>query len=622
MSRPVLLRLGLSFAGGAVAALAVLPGGALWRAELATADVRQRLFPARLASASRVVVVAIDDDSLRAAAAEPSIRNWPWPRWTYARMLDVLAKGRPAAIAIDVQFPEPRDGDDELAAALREVPAVLACDAGPGGTGEGLRVPGAPPRRAPAWGVLLPPVAVLSAAAPCATIHVEADADGVTRAFPLVAESRGFALAALPLALAVRCGARVTSGSDGVRVDGRPVAGADGKLWLRFAGRFPAFSYLPAWDVLKAWQLMAEGEDPLRAAPFLPRLAGAAVIISATASGAFDLRPTPVSAISPGSEVLATATADLLDGRRVVPPARWLQCALAVLLAVLVGALGVALPRPASLAAAGAAALALWGGAAGALWWRFDLWLPVAAPAVAVALALPTLLVEGWWREGAERRRVQGIFGRYVAPEVLRVLLHHPEAAHLGGERRRITVLFSDIRSYTTLSERMAPEEVVGWLNEYFSAQVAVIHAHRGTVDKFIGDAVMAFWGAPLAQDGQERLAASCGAEMVRTARRLAEQWRQRSGPALAIGVGIATGDAVVGNVGSEELRAYTAIGDTVNLASRLEGRTKDLGVPVVLDEGTARACGLGVRKVGEITVKGRAAEVRVYTLTGLDDVQ
>jgi adenylate cyclase len=125
-----------------------------------------------------------------------------------------------------------------------------------------------------------------------------------------------------------------------------------------------------------------------------------------------------------------------------------------------------------------------------------------------------------------------------------------------------------------------------------------------------------------LAQSGQERLAASCAAEMVRAARRLAEQWRQRTGPPLAIGVGIATRDAVVGTIGSDELRAYAAIGDTLNLASRLEGRTKDLGVPVVLDEATTRACELRVREVGEITVKGRAVEVRVDTLTGLDGVQ
>ncbi len=605
-------------AGAGVLASASLVGGLAWRGELASADFRQRLLPARLPSAPRVVVVAIDDDSLRVGASEPTIRNWPWPRWTYAHILDVLALVRPAALGIDVLFPEPREGDDELASSLSNLPAVLACDAGPTGGPGGLSVPGVPPAEAPAWGVTSPPVPALGAVAPCAVIHVEADADGISRAFPLVMRGRGGSLASLPLALAQRAGASVESGRDGARVNGRRVTGADGRLWLRF-GAPGTFRYVPAWQVLKAWQAMAEGEDQASAIRFMNGLEGAVVIVTATATGTFDLRPNPVAAVSPGSELHATAVANLLDGRWLTPPPVWSQIAGAITLALLVGIVSLPVRRPALLAASGLALIAAWCAVAGVAWARADVWLPVSLPLLGGVLAVPALLVEGWWREGAERRRVQGIFGRYVAPEILRVLLHHPDAARLGGERRRITVLFSDIRSYTTLSEKLPPEAVVGWLNEYFTEQVAVIHAHRGTVDKFIGDAVMAFWGAPLPETEQERLAVSCAAEMIRTSRRLADEWRERGGPPLAIGVGIATGDAVVGNVGAEQLRAYTAIGDTVNLASRLEGKTKELAVPVVLDEATASACGLPVRGVGEVTVKGREAAVRVFALSELD---
>ncbi|OFV82397.1 MAG: hypothetical protein A2Y78_15985 [Acidobacteria bacterium RBG_13_68_16] len=605
-------------AGAGVLASVSLVGGLAWRGELVSADLRQRLLPARLRSASRVFVIAIDDDSVRAAVAEPRIRNWPWPRWTYARMLDVLALAKPAAIGIDILFPEPRDGDDELAGKLKETPAVLACDSGANGGPGGISVPGPPPAEAPDRGVVSRPVSALAAVAPYAAIHVEADADGITRAFPLVSRCDGTALASLPLALAVRAGASVESRHDGVWVNGRRVTGADGTLWLRFAS-LGTVRYIPAWQVLEAWQSMFDGDDPARVTAFLAGLEGGVVIVSATATGAFDLRPTPVAALSPGSEVQATAVADLLDGRRLRPPSVWLQTAAAAGMALLVGVLSLLVRRPALLTLSGLALVAGWCVVAGAAWAKADAWVPVCLPVLGGVLAIPTLLVEGWWREGMERRRVQGIFGRYVAPDILRVLLEHPEAARLGGERRRITVLFSDIRSYTTLSEKMPPEEVVGWLNEYFSEQVAVIHAHRGTVDKFIGDAVMAFWGAPLPEAEQERLAARCAEEMIRTSRRLGEEWRERGGPPLAIGVGIATGDAVVGNVGAEQLRAYTAIGDTVNLASRLEGKTKDLAVPVVLDEATASACGLLVRAVGEVTVKGRAAAVKVFALPALD---
>jgi adenylate cyclase len=617
MSRSVLTRVALAAGAGALAS-ASLVGGLAGRVESASADLRQRLLPAHLPSAPRVVVVAIDDDSLRAAASEPTIRNWPWPRWTYARILEVLALARPAVIGIDILFPEPREGDEELAAKLRELHAVLACDAGAKGAGGGVYVPGAAPAEAPSWGVVNPPVAVLAAAAPYATIHVEADADGITRAFPLVTRHDGASLVSLPLALVRQAGAAAESRRDGVWVNGTRVTGKDGKLWLRFSSP-GTFRYIPAWEVLRAWQAMFDGEDSATATGFLKVVEGTIVIVSATATGAFDLRPTPVASLSPGAEVQATAVANLLDGLSLSPPSVWLQVAAAIGMALLVGVLSLLLRRPVLLAASGLALVAAWCVAAGAAWARADAWLPVFLPVLGGAVAIPTLLIEGWWREGAERRRVQGIFGRYVAPDILRVLLEHPEAAQLGGERRRITVLFSDIRSYTTLSEKLTPEEVVGWLNEYFSEQVAVIHAHRGTVDKFIGDAVMAFWGAPLPEAEQEKLAATCAAEMIRTSRRLAGEWRERGGPPLAIGVGIATGDAVVGNVGSEQLQAYTAIGDTVNLASRLEGKTKDLGVPVVLDEATALACGLAVRSVGEVTVKGRAAAVRVCTLDGLD---
>jgi adenylate cyclase len=619
MQRDAGVRVGLALSCGLVAAAAALVSGTLWRAELATADLRARVLPAQLPSRARVVVVAIDDESLQAAARDPAIAAFPWPRWVWARMLAVLALAKPAAVGFDLLLPEPRAGDEEFAQALRQNSAVLSCDVGEGRMTGGLGVPGEPPVLAPTRGITSPPTAVLAAAAPYATIHVEADEDGVTRTFPLVSNVEGKATAALPLALAMRAGASAHGKAGGLWVNGTRVTGRDGRLWLRFGGGLGAFRYLPAWRVLQAWQAIVEGDEAETVVAGLRLPRDAVLIIGLTATGGQDLRPTPMAAISPGSEVLATAVADLLDGRHTSPPSAWVQAACALVVAGLIGLLAAVVRRPTWLAVASLAIVGVWWVAAFATWRYADGWLPLAAPSGAAVLAIPLLLFEGWLREGAERRRVQGIFGLYVAPDVLRTLLAHPDAIRLGGERRQLTVLFSDIRSYTTLSEGLPPEEIVGWLNEYFTAQVDVIRAHRGTVDKFIGDAVMAFWGAPLAQPEQERMAASCAGEMIRTARRLAASWRERGGPPLAIGVGLATGAAVVGNVGAEQLRGYTAIGDTVNLASRLEGKTKELGVPVVLDEATALASGLAVRAVGEITVKGRSAAVRVYALADLN---
>lgn len=605
----------LALAGGLLAAAA---GPWLWRAELTSFDLRQRWFPAKLGAREKLLIVAIDDESLRVGAEE--LHRFPWPRWAYARIIQAVAQARPAAIGLDLLLPEPGPGDEELAAVLAEVPVVLACNAGPGGAPGGLALEGGPPGEAPKWGVRQPPAPAF-AASPPTMARVDAEEDGVTRRVVLVADNHGRSLISMPVALAVRAGGQVRLERAGVRADGRLVTGPDGSLWPRFAGGVGAFRYRGAWELLRGWQLLAENVPVNEALPFAREIEGSVVIITVTATSLFELRTVPTAAVYPGGEVLATAVASLLEGRGVRRPSRWVVTVATLGAALLLGALALPIRRPTWLAGAWAGATLAWTGAALAFWTWADGWVPVAAPGVAMVAAFTGLLVEGWWREGAERRRVQAIFGHYVAPDVLRLLLQHPGATRLGGERRRISVLFSDIRSYTTLSEKLSPEAVVGWLNEYFAAQVAVILRHRGTVDKFIGDAVMAFWGAPLPQPDQERLAAACAVEMVRTAREMAEDWRRRGGPPLAIGVGIATGDAVVGNVGAPQLRAYTAIGDTVNLASRLEGKTKELAVPAVIDEATAAGCGLRTREVAEITVKGRAAAVRVFALVDLDTI-
>lgn len=610
MDRHSWLRLGLATGCGLVVAAA---SSLVWRAELITADVRQRLAPARLASASRIVLVAIDDESCRLAADD--LRRLPWPRSAYARLIQVIALAHPRAVALDLLLPEPGPGDDELADVLREVPVLLACDAGPDGGAGGYRLRGTPPERAPRLGVTLPPWRDLPAQ--YASIHVTPEPDGVTRRIGLVADNHGALLASLSLALAERCGRAVEVRRDGVFVERTRLAGDDGYLWPRFPAEPGAFPYRSAWELLRAWQLLSESEPVETAVPFVAELRDAAVIVTVTATAGFDLRTVPTAGAYPGGKILATALASILDGRRVLRPRGWFTASATVLVALLLGLLALRARRPATLAAAAVGCGIVWGGVAGVAW-SVDFWLPVAGPLVALVVTLPALLVEGWWVEGRERRRVQAIFGRYVAPDILKVLLERPGAAHLGGERRRITILFSDIRSYTTMSEGLSPEAVVSWLNEYFTAQVAVIKEHRGTVDKFIGDAVMAFWGAPLAQLEQERMAATCAAAMLRTAGAMAEDWRSRSGPPLAIGIGLATGDAVVGDVGAEQLRNYTAIGDTVNLASRLEGKTKELGVGVVLDEATALGSGLPVVHLAEILVKGRSQAVRVYTLQEL----
>jgi adenylate cyclase len=252
-----------------------------------------------------------------------------------------------------------------------------------------------------------------------------------------------------------------------------------------------------------------------------------------------------------------------------------------------------------------------------ALFSTFHLWLEVVAPLLSVTLAYLSITVDRYVAEQRQRQRVQALFARYVSPEVLGEILGSPEGAGLGGRRRKITVLFSDIRGFTSISERLPPEAVISLLSEYLSRVTEIIFRHGGTIDKFIGDAVMALFGAPIARGDDAIRAVHTAIAMVRLAGELSENWEVRCGHPLRIGVGLNTGEAVVGNIGSELRTDYTAIGDVVNVASRLEGLSKDLGASIIVSEATYEEVKgqFRLRPLREAFLQGRDVAVKVYTL-------
>jgi len=249
------------------------------------------------------------------------------------------------------------------------------------------------------------------------------------------------------------------------------------------------------------------------------------------------------------------------------------------------------------------------------------LWLDLAAPIGAGSLAFAGAVAVNWATEGREKRRVRELFGRYVSPEYVRRLADDFEAVRLGGERVPLTLLFSDIRGFTTLSEQRPAEEVIQLLNEYLERMTEVVFRHGGTLDKFIGDAVMAFWGAPVPDEDHPRKGIEAGLEMLDEVDALNQEWRERGmGIDLEIGVGIHTGEAVVGNIGSLARKLdYTAIGDAVNLASRLEGLNKEFGTRAIVSEATREAAGgdYDLRPLGDVRVKGKEREVKIFELRG-----
>ncbi|HZE22130.1 MAG TPA: adenylate/guanylate cyclase domain-containing protein, partial [Desulfobaccales bacterium] len=251
---------------------------------------------------------------------------------------------------------------------------------------------------------------------------------------------------------------------------------------------------------------------------------------------------------------------------------------------------------------------------------HFSWWADPVLPGVALALSFGLAAAFSYGTEGRQKLYIRRMFGQYMSDAVINHLLEHPEKLQLGGERRRVTLFFSDLAGFTTISERLIPETVVSLLNDYLSRMTEIILAEQGTVDKFEGDAIMAFWGAPLDQEDQAQRACRAALRQQAALAELNQHFTGLDLPPLSMRIGLHTGDAIVGNLGSEKRFDYTVIGDTVNLASRLEGLNKFYGSRVMASEATVTACAGTVefRELDLVAVKGKEQAVRVFEVLGL----
>jgi adenylate cyclase len=344
------------------------------------------------------------------------------------------------------------------------------------------------------------------------------------------------------------------------------------------------------------------------------------VLVGATAVGIFDLRVTPFSGICPGLEIQATVLDNILRGDFIRTPPHPTLTTMAIVLAI--GLIfGLLLPR---LSAVGAIAITLIMVQAYLVlnYLAFRYWglqLEVFYPMLEVAGVYTGITLQRFLAEERERVRLKKAFQSFVAPEVVNQIIRHPEKLRLGGERREISILFSDIRGFTTLSENMEPEAVVEVLHEYLNPMSEIVVKHGGTLDKYIGDAIMALYGAPLAQPDHSRRACRTALEMIKTLRDLDRDWLERGRPALKIGIGINSGLVSVGNMGSNRLFDYTAIGDNVNLASRLEGLNKFYGTEILVAGATVQQLEreFYFREVDLVRVKGKKHPIGIYEILG-----
>ena len=610
----------------------LMPLAPLARMELALQDLRMR-GPADLPASARphpqIVLVDIDEASL----AERG--HWPWPREQLSRLIRELShRQHVAAIGVDLVFPEATPQDATFADALREAPVVLGCyvssgadPASPGSRAGVLPDPwwAAPAaaasvsRSRPRWSGFAGNTPLLAAAAPAGgCFNVLPDADGLTRSVLAVVEVDGQIYPSLDLSLL-----HLMAGRPRVeaawRPDGQLVAlgwqGRDGlrRRWLLdergqwlpdFAHRF---RHVPAADVLG--QRLAAGD-----------LAGQVVIIGSSAPGLGDRRATPVDAAMPGAEVHAHMLASLLSGDAPSRPdwAPGWEVAL-IGLSLLVAGWAAQRPQAPRALLAGLGLLAVLLLAPVFLEHQTRLRLPSASALVLATLLFTGLTAHNYWQGWRSRLALEQLFRQYLPPAKARALARQPEQAVAEARMADLSVLFCDLRGFSGIAEKLPPLALRELLNHYFSTVTRLVHDEGGTLDKFIGDAVMAFWGAP------EPLA-DHAARAVQTALRLLEELPALNQhltalglPEIGLGIGIATGPVCVGDLGSDLRRSYTAIGDAVNIAARLEALTRDQGVPLLVDEATRLACEtrdarLTWLEVDCTHVKGRRQSVTIFT--------
>jgi adenylate cyclase len=374
-----------------------------------------------------------------------------------------------------------------------------------------------------------------------------------------------------------------------------------------YRGRQGSFRYVSASDVLNG-----------KADPDV--LQGAVVLVGTTAPGLNDLRTTPVQDVYSGVEVHANMIAAIIDESIRSRPAFVLGVEAALLLTVgllLAFVLPLLSPLHATLVTLATFAVIL---ALNLLFWEVGLFIvPLATSLVLVSTIFVLHMSFGYFVDARGKRLLARLFGQYVPPELVDEMAQDPEAYSLEGSNRDMTVLFSDVRGFTTISEGLDPKQLTQLMNDFLTPMTHVIHHNRGTIDKYMGDAIMAFWGAPLNDPDHARHALNAAMEMIAKLESMQEYFRSRGWPPIKVGVGLNTGEMTVGNMGSEFRLAYTVMGDAVNLGSRLESLTKNYGVQIMVSEFTmARVPEFAFRELDWVRVKGKDKAVKIYEPLGL----
>ncbi|MDP2681554.1 MAG: adenylate/guanylate cyclase domain-containing protein [Deltaproteobacteria bacterium] len=581
------------------------------------------------ATADEVIIVAIDEKSVN------ELGRWPWPRTTMARLIDNLAPAK--VVGLDIVFSEPEtlERDNALGNAVKKAGNVVL--------GYFLReeATNEPDKKAinqinrskikivkmlestssvpivdlPGIETNIPVIGKDASGFGLFNIIPDGN-DGILRRSQIIFLYKGdiypsLALEALRKYLKGDVVLQIAPyGVDGLSINDRELpVDEGGSFQLNFYGKGGTFKTYSAVDIIK-------GRLPIEA------IKGKIVFVGATEKGIYDLRVTPLDPIYPGVEVHATVAANVLQKRFLIHDSRVVALDIFFIIFLSVGLCASLtwVHRTFISLIIFLAFLSLHTAVNFYLFYSYNLVASAIYPFIGISLSY--LLAEAYRNIVVESkgRYLKKAFGTYVSPDLVSEILKDPDRLKLGGEKKEITILFSDIRGFTSLSEKLTPEKLVAVLNEYLSPMTRIVLEEKGTLDKYIGDAIMVICNAPIDLPDHPQKGCKIAIRWIKELEKLNGDWKEKGYPSIAIGIGINTGDAVVGNMGADLRFDYTAIGDNVNLASRLEGMNKTYGTAIIVSESTQRLTtnDFLFRELDMVRVKGKETPVAIYELMDL----
>lgn len=585
-----------------------------------------------------ILIVAIDEQSLK------DVGRWPWSREVMARLVDRISAGSPKVIGMDIMFSEreSRERDTALRDAIRRSgKVVLATAYVTGGKGAGtsanpdvpdflwesafMEVRSVEGIEGKKWAVraekVVPPIRELSEAAVLGHVTSNPDLDGVLRweIFSVsfcdeVYPSLGLQIARLASGLAMKdlalySGSSIKFGERIIKTD------LSGRVLVNYIGKEGSFITLSAGDVIS-------GKVPAA------RFRDAIVLVGTTALATYDQKVTPFSADFAGVEKNATIVQNILENSFIRKSPGVIEVIIIIISGLL---LAVILPRMSAAGGVKFGSALIAGYFLVACWFLVyrDYWLSMVLPVGNMLIILSVNTVAKLFAEERRARDIRKMFSSYVSPKIVEVLINNPDMAKPGGQRKTVTIMFSDIIGFTTLSENLPPEDVVSLLNEYYKVLAEVIFRWDGTLDKFVGDEIMAVWGSPVDQPNHGELAFRCALNMSDRLDKLRKEWEERGVPQIDCGIGLNTGEALIGNIGLEGKKMdYTAIGNHVNIAARVEKLTRQYDSRILITDGTYQAIrhvmeanGFGHIELierDEVKVKGKEEPVKVMSVRSL----